>query len=355
MSLDGFCHGELLVSGYMKTFFLIVGLLAFLAYQVLAQTTHTDKIISIEPARMCAEPVRPIRDREVDCLRGLIRSVHSEIVPPVNRHDTYVNGQATQTRDITYDSWGNAVERIIYGLDSNYQKHVDSRVVYNFDGQGRATGWEDYADGRPVPTKSIYRYDARGNRVRETVTQADGKIRAVLTLIYDTKGRNIEKRYEHSEFTPYINRIVSVYDPKGNLIQSTSFSNEGKLTSKSIANFDAQGNRIEVEGYTVNSNQEAVLSNRTSYEYDDKGVIKGSESYGADGARINKVVYKYNDHGDLSSITSYGKDRTFSGRSLFDYQYDSRGNWIRCTHLHQKAETSEPEAYYAEIRTIAYY
>jgi len=304
---------------------------------------------------MCAEPAHPIRDKEIDCLLGFINTVHSEIVALVKRGGTYVNGQTTQIKDITHDRQGNTVERIVYGFDFNYQRHVDSRVVYTYDGQGRATGWEDYANGRPVPAKSIYRYDRRGNRITETVTQADGKIRAVLTLIYDAKRQNIEKRYEHPGLSPNLSRLVNVYDGKGNLIQTSAFNAEGKLLSKSVASFDAKGNRIEVESYGVNSNQEVVLRNKTSYEYDDKGVKTGIQIYGSDGGLCNKVLYQYNDHGDLSSITKYERDGTFGGRSVFEYEYDSRGNWTKCTHLHQRTETSLPEAYYTENRTLTYY
>jgi hypothetical protein len=337
----------------MKTFLFIVGLLPFFACQISAQTTRDNLILS-EPLRKCAEPTHPVRDKEIDCLHGLIHTVHSEIVALVKRGDTYVNDQTTQIKDITYDRQGNTVERIVYGFDFKYQKHVDSRVVYTYDGQRRATGWEDYADGRPVPAKSIYSYDSLGNRISETVTQADGKIRAVLTLIYDAKGQNIEKRYE-SGFDPSFGRLVNVYDGKGNLIQSCAYNAEGKLVSKSIFSFDAKGNRIKVEGYGVNSNQEAVLRTKTSYEYDDKGVNTGIQVYGPDGALRNKVLYKYNDHGDVSSITRYERDGTFGGRSVFEYEYDSHGNWTKCTHLNQRTETALPGAYYADNRTLAYY
>lgn len=313
-----------------------------------------DRISSLEPRRMCAEPTHPRQDKEIDCLHGFVRTVHSEIVALVKRGDTYVNDHTSQIRDVAYDRQGNALERIVYGFDSAYQKHVDSRVVYTYDAQQRAMGWEDYANGRPVPAKSVYSYDGRGNRIRETVTQADGKIRAVLTLVYDAKGQNIERITESPRSVPYW-RIVNFYDEKRNLTQSTAFDANGELVSKSVNTFDAQGNRIEAEGYTVNSNQAAVLINKTSYQYDTRGVNTRRRSYGSDGTLLSEVIYRFNDHGDLSSVTSYGKDGTFSGSSLFDYQYDSLGNWIRCTHLLQKAETSQPEAYYAEIRTLAYY
>ena len=341
------------VFGSMKTLLSIVAMLSFFACQTCAQTTR-DNAISSEPLRMCAEPTHPISDKEIDCLHGFINTVHSEIVALVKRGDTYANGQTTQIKDVSYDRQGNAVERIVYGFDFNYQKHVNSRVVYTYDGQRRATGWEDYADGRPVPAKSIYSYDSRGNRIKETVTQADGKIRAVVTLIYDAKGQNIEKRYEFG-FVPSFGRVANVYDGKGNLIQSSAFNAEGKLVSKIVASFDSKGNRIEVEGYGVNSNQEAVLRYKTLYQYDDKGVNTGIQIYGSDGDLRNKTLYQYNDHGYLSSVTNYDKDGAFSGRLVLEYEYDSAGNWTKCTHLNQKMESTLPESYYALNRTFTYY
>src|SRR5882672_271121 len=110
----------------MKTLLLIVGLLPFFACQICAQTTRDNPISAVESKRMCAEPTHPVRDKEIDCLHGLIHTVHSEIVTLVKRGDTYVNGQTTQIRDVSYDRQGNTVERIVYGFDFKYQKHVDS-------------------------------------------------------------------------------------------------------------------------------------------------------------------------------------------------------------------------------------
>src|SRR5881394_3220259 len=118
----------------MKTMLFTVGLVALCACQISAQTIG-DNPIQDEVPRMCAERTRPIKDREIDCLRGLINSVHSEIVVLLRKGDTYVHGPTTQIKDVSYDRQGNAVERIVYGFDYNYQKHVESRVVYAFDDQ----------------------------------------------------------------------------------------------------------------------------------------------------------------------------------------------------------------------------
>ena len=108
---------DLLGLGSMKTFLSMVGLLSFAACQICAQTTRDNTIIALAPRRMCAETIHPIKDKEIDCLHGPVHTVHSEIVALVKRGDTYVNGQTTQIKHVTYDRQGNTAERIVDGFD----------------------------------------------------------------------------------------------------------------------------------------------------------------------------------------------------------------------------------------------
>jgi hypothetical protein len=55
-------------------------------------------------------------------------------------------------------------------------------------------------------------------------------------------------------------------------------------------------------------------------------------SYGADGSLLGKHVYIYDDHGNYAGISSYRSD-VLAGETIYKYEYDVNGNWIKRTTL----------------------
>ncbi|HEY0319714.1 MAG TPA: hypothetical protein VGC66_01965 [Pyrinomonadaceae bacterium] len=313
-----------------------------------------DTLISLKPIRMCGAPLRPKNDRELNCLRGEIHFAHRETVPLIKRDGAYVDGHPTQLRDAIYNRQGNATEEVVYGFDFNYAKHVDSRVVFTYDSNGRATGWEDYADGLPVPAISKYIYNEKGYKVKAEVTRADGTVRATSSFTYDAKGRSVEALYENSEGMSG-RSIIDTYDDNGNLIRQVSRNTDGSMFWTGIYKYNAQGNRIDEQTYQTDSQGKVISNARIASKYDEQGFRVEEYNYGADGALKTKVVFAYDNKSSITSITAYKSDGTFNGRSLYSYEYDAQGNWTKCVHLNQKTAAAEPEAYYVEYRTLTYY
>ncbi|MFN2393433.1 MAG: hypothetical protein ABR566_15895, partial [Pyrinomonadaceae bacterium] len=105
----------------------------------------------------------------------------------------YIKTAVSQEQIITYDKQGNRIERLTqgskdYGTDSSI-----SRVIFNFNSKGIATGWEEYNSVRPIPVKSIYSYDNKGNRTKQTVTYAESNEQSILILIHDSEGNKVEE------------------------------------------------------------------------------------------------------------------------------------------------------------------
>ena len=100
-----------------------------------------------------------------------------ELAGPVKevRHETSdsapVGGAARRGRSASYDLKGNKVEETLYSADGS----VAQRVVYNFDAQGRATGFEEYSYGLSTPRRHVYVLGEKGERVEYKIVQPDGK------------------------------------------------------------------------------------------------------------------------------------------------------------------------------------
>ncbi len=311
--------------------------------------------IDWKPVNKCTVAKTAKRDREFDCLKGNVHIVQSEFAGLVKKDGQYVKDSVSQERTITYDRQGNKTESLVYGFDYNRNKKVDSRVVYNFNSKGIATGWEDYADGKPIPTKSVYTLDSKENRIKEVVTQADGYVRAILSLIYDSKGNNIERIYDDKNAGTNRYKQIDEYDEK-NLIQSLSYNKAGSITNKRILTYE-NGNIKEAAGYALDANNELIRVNRNSYRYDATGNMIERIIYNKDDSIQTKYIYGYDEKGNIISIIVYGSDEKLLGKVSITLEFDSQGNWIK--HIYNYSNGAEGinsrESHSIESRTITYY
>jgi hypothetical protein len=311
--------------------------------------------IDWRPVNKCIVAKTAKRDREFDCLKGNVHIVQSEFAGLVKKDGQYVKDSVSQERTITYDRQGNKTESLVYGFDYNRNKKVDSRVVYNFNSKGIATGWEDYADGRPIPTKSVYTLDNKGNRIKQIVTEASGFVRAILTLIYDSKGNNVEKIYDDK--APTISRFKDIYEYDQNkLIQTISYNKAGLITNKTILTYE-NGNIKEGIGYAIDGNNELIRVNRNSYRYDAAGNMIERIIYNKDDSIQIKYIYGYDEKGNIISIIVYGSDGKLLGKVSITLEFDSQGNWIKHIYNYSNGAegTDSRESHSIESRTITYY
>ncbi|MBC7933312.1 MAG: hypothetical protein H7Z38_22335 [Rubrivivax sp.] len=333
---------------------LIIAVLVF-SYQAAPSDAGSSVLIQVEPLRMCGAPARPQNDKETNCLRGNVRTVRTEIVTLSKQGNSYVDGYTTQIRTDAYDKRGHRTEQIVQGFNYNNRIHTDSRVVWRFDSEGRASGWEDYADDRPKPPAvSSFSYDGKGNRVKETVTLEDGTVRAVSAFGYDERGRRTEERYENTEGSGG-RRVVNTYDGEGNLIGVVSYNDEGALTGKSLYSYDKRGNRVGVENHRADAQGNLLLKQKISHEYDGRGFVVERRYYKADGSLTQRVIYGYDDKANITSLVGYNGDGGFASGSTFEYEYDPQGNWLKCVHLNRKSEAGESEPHFVERRTVIYF
>ncbi len=320
------------------------------------RTTAGDTIVDAFSIPKCTVSKSASTDREFDCLKGKVHVIQSEIISLMKKDGQFVKRQVTQERTITYDERGNKVEQVVYGFDYNFRKYIESRVVYTFDSNGRATGWEDYANGKDVPAKSTYIYDDKGQRIKQSVTNPDGTVRAILTLIYDSKGKNVEKRYDNSGAGMGLYNVVNSYDSKGNLIESVSYNAGGSVIHKVRSDYDDKGNQIEVIAYSSNATGEVVRTSRNTFRYDKRGNMVERTVYDNNDAVQSRTSHEYSESGNLISSITYNAQGKILSKTSVSLEFDSHGNWVKYIfNWDRNTGVGQAEPYWMESRTITYY
>jgi hypothetical protein len=138
---------------------------------------------------------------------------------------------------------------------------------------------------------------------------------------------------------------VNKYNIYGNILEEDQYSDEEKLSRKSLYIYDDKGNNIEEERY----NEEGKKEGKTFYKYDDKGNeiegiwydekeeinVKIQTQYKGKNKKLEWLVYspdgsfsrnvnKYDDKGNNIERVQYNKNEKFNLK--LSWKYDKKGN-----------------------------
>ncbi|MBA3785415.1 MAG: hypothetical protein H0X15_07735 [Acidobacteria bacterium] len=351
----------------MKKLFIAFGLMLLCSVLINARISNVESTPSMPESR-CTVPKTATKDREFNCLKGNVHTVKSEAAVFVKKNGQYVKTAVSQTHIVTYDKQGNMIESLTYGSKDYDTKSSVHRIVYNFNSEGVATGWEEYYEGKQIPVKDVYTYDNKGKRIKQTVTYTEYNEQSILILIYDSQGNKVEERSYYpvsiikdsnqtdTSIEKYLDRFTKYkYDGK-NLIQTTNYSKDGSISYKEISTYE-NGNLKENIGYSADAKGELVRSNRNTFRYDNKGNIIEKIIYNKDDSIQSKTVYGFDEQGYKISEIIYDSNGMIKNQSALKYEYDSQGNWLSYTSddLKFSERINAGEPFPLELRTITYY
>lgn len=150
-------------------------------------------------------------------------------------------------------------------------------------------------------------YDAMGNLQSITRRNAQGQQEAKESYRYDDQGRVTAIQPKDGLETTY-----HTYDTAGNRIRT-----EAGLVRQEYS-YDAQGLLQTQELYAGD-----VLSQYTTYTYNDQGLLEKVQEYDSQGALLGYTQYTYNRRGWLLKEETY--DDAGSPPAAITYQYNSQG------------------------------
>jgi TonB family protein len=110
-----------------------------------------------------------------------------------------------------------------------------------------------------------------------------------------------------------------------------------------------------VSGKVVEDSKRVLLE---TSEYDQKGAKTQNQYFPVAGSTLTgRESYKYDDKGNISEMTLQNADGSLLSKEVYNYEFDSMGNWVKMTTsvavvANQKIEFEPTEVTY---RTIFYY
>lgn len=270
-----------------------------------------------------------IIDRKGDQLRGPVQSAHIEAARISKKSGRWVEEKRELVNVVSYNANGKRTaetpgQSSLAGL---FEGVYYGNKQYAYDEHGRLSEITIFRPDGPLLSKQFFTYDTLGRLLVATSQDYDQSTNITTRYGYDGKGRLIKEESNLGE-------RHYVYNAMGLLVKEES---EGSLL---IYSYDAKEHKISTTSY---------------------------DAHGP-GLGIEKVVTRYDSVENIISITTYythppeEKKRrhiALPNTSIYTYEYDSYGNWVKQTRWDCPAPTRNGklrcEPSLAAYRTFSYY
>lgn len=230
------------------------------------------------------------------------------------------NGEIRRKEQSEYDESGNKIKEIRYG--SGGRKTGWTEWKYNAAGYPTEYAFYD-ADGI-CTEKRFQEYDARGNLLKDVITNYDKKTGQQRKHIY---------KYEYDENGNIIKDDSSEreYDENGNLTQYIDYYITGAICHRETYEYDERGNQTKHTRY----NGENAIEDVWEQEYDESGRETCNRYYHFyNGSSFMESIdqQEYDEWGNLiKAVTTDYDEKT--GQQCYqcikEYEYDKKGNMTK--------------------------
>ncbi|MBQ9416966.1 MAG: hypothetical protein IJU19_00085 [Bacteroidales bacterium] len=148
-----------------------------------------------------------------------------------------------------------------------------------------------------------------------------------------------------------IGRTYYLYDADHTLTETYVEDAERQIESRTLLKHDPQG-RISQRSFNDPRNE---IYKREVYTYNANGTISRAVVYDRSRQRVQEKRWEYDSHGFPISYTlyDYTEDEPEMFVTIYERQYDSHGNWTRCTEFEIVGDRRIPT--YTTIREIDYF
>ncbi|HEV8270006.1 MAG TPA: hypothetical protein VGQ04_01805 [Chitinophagaceae bacterium] len=179
---------------------------------------------------------------------------------------------------------------------------------------------------KKILLKTVFKYDANGNRTELSNFKGDGKLNSTIRSTYDANGKLIKEETLLGDGTLDLASTIKT-DPKGNKIEQEDLRPGGNVlfNYKYFYKYDEKGQQTERIAYGGNG----TFLFKYIFNYDDNGNRTEWIQQGPDSSVVGKVIYKYNEKNNLVEQTEYNSKGNVKGIYTYSYDLDKKGNWIR--------------------------
>ena len=205
----------------------------------------------------------------------------------------------------SYSGLGRLVSRSRFGDDEN----IASIEFYDEDG-----------NVRPKQTHR-YEYARKGNILEQTYYPPEPPA-GVGVRVYLTSTDN---QTPPSRSAPIGFRTLFVYDNAGRLREETRFLPDGSLHEKKV--FDEHEILRKKEWRVGDMTETVSIFDEQGKEIDSHTTAK--KGFGSPRAVDDRTVFSYDAYGNVTTMVTRGRDGSLVGQTTNQFEYDSRGNWVK--------------------------
>lgn len=250
------------------------------------------------------------------------------------------------------------------------EEKYNYRAVWRYDNRGNIIEHTLYKNDT-IQDKEFAKYNEKNKPIEHKVYDETGKLYYQTNNLYDKNGNKIE--YTRKSDT-YPKKEKYTYNSYNILIEKQEFEND-KIERIYRYKYDVAGKLIE-ENYSY----KGVHKSKKILSYNSKGEKTESVTYGENGNILVKETFLYHPNGKMSEerIIIYNDDTKEEKRSeikryntegtlleniyiwsnnkktVYTYEYDSRGNWIKEVRYTVSPPTALPSEYEITERKINY-
>lgn len=251
-------------------------------------------------------------------------------------------------QEMTFAPDGVATSRTSYSY-SFRDGSLRSRSVTTYDaGQRLAVVVYDADD---VPTgQTVFRYDGDGRLVEEVTFDAEGVETRKTTNERDADG-NVTKQVWYRDGA--VRRTIeNDYDASGRLVEQRTFDDEDRLIG--VETYSVP----DLEYEFVQYDDDGAIESRSLVVRDEYGAVS-AETYLPDGTLEDATYFVRDENGrllerrDIFTYESMGTVTTGETMTVYEYEFDDVGNWLRTVTLEDDGSGTTPIS--LSVREITYH
>lgn len=213
------------------------------------------------------------------------------------------------------------------------------------------TGSGPYSDA--VMARLVYSRNKDGILVGMTGYTRKGKLSEADQYSFDQNGRAVELKMTGS--AGLLHRSVLKYDGAGRVNETIEYDKNNKVLNRTEIRYEDGERNVEAVTYS----QVGSIFSRTRIISQEKSLILEYFLYADDHSLEKKIESRWDENGrQHQRELDYSPDSALRETHVFEYQYDTVGNWIRekesvCTWRFWIFQSCDPVK--VTYRTITYY
>jgi hypothetical protein len=346
----------------------------------------------------CAVAAFPQNESDLERygFKGSVKNVQSYEIHFWGAEDSRRQGSRNVSGILNFDRNGNILELMSFNNDGNGSYY--EKQVYFHDSSDRKSSLARYISSKSAPdevfdsaptknfyynlilrlkeslsTRTFYKYDEKGRLIEKSEITAKGEIAERWVFAYNEDGKTTRFAIYDGQ-NALTTEINTNFKDNGRTAESVRIE-KGVEINKSIQYFDEKGRLIKGEQFILKPSanlsgaREIYLHNRTIYKFTGDKTEMEWMFFEENGTPQSKLIITDNNKDDeylresydyriLPDDNSNPKDKSewrLTGREFRNYEYDKRGNWIKCTWLRQENFEKPPFPTSIYERDISYY